>query len=85
MLFCRFSLDFHGDCRGVDEFFVCAQQDSGCAVEYKLHTLCELDDHEHFQKSVAEQFEFQLYDVVHFSGSQCNLKRLGELKILCNS
>ena len=64
-----FSLDFHGDCRGVDEFFVCGRQDSGCAVEYKLHTLCELDDQDHFQKSVAEQFDFQLYDVVHFSGS----------------
>ena len=78
-----FALDFHGICGGVDEFFSCGERSMGDAVEYKLHELCKLDDIEHYQQRVAEQFAFHLYDVVDCEGGCNKFKHLGDLHKPC--
>ena len=78
-----FALDFHGICGGVDEFFSCGEHGKGDAVEYKLHKLCKLDDMEHYQQRVAEQFAFHLYDVVDCEGGCNRFKRCGDLHKPC--
>ena len=78
-----FALDFHGICGGVDEFLSCGDHSKCNAVEYKLHTLCKLDDIEHYHQRVAEQFAFHLYDVVDCEGGCNRFKRFGNLQKPC--